>query len=468
MDYIRGSKRKSAPEVGDIDDKGKKRHRRTAQEIERKFRCEVTSCGKAYGSEGALKMHVRLKHSDDAIITSCKPEVVFPISDCTPPPTCTTPHSSAPSSPVSLGTPEPVIPEPEVDYNEFKELKERYCHIPLLRLNIGLWQAESQCCGDLVAKFCYKERTILWEIFDVGSLLRTVISFDDLNGVGLELHPDDTATMVIELRCPPKFFKGVLQPHEATIWTKIGDFTEGMASTFRRHILHFSRRALNEQIEDIFRRDPRLQGLLLQGLPALKSPYFAPETVSPPVDWTAQQQPIKQQPTDEEEELSHCAQQNCKSYPSFLDKHASERILLPCGHAVISTSDLLRECPCVVCGTSYFFSFCAQRVVANDEMWHCAACNGCKTKKEWHCSWCNKCTRVPPAVGIPNNVRGVGQICQSCVPKQTQQPQNQGCSQNHNNNVAVANGRGRKRKVALPLAPPPIACGVASSTPFYY
>lgn len=38
-------------------DRGK-RYRRTANEIERRFKCE---CGKAYGSEGSLNQHMKLK-----------------------------------------------------------------------------------------------------------------------------------------------------------------------------------------------------------------------------------------------------------------------------------------------------------------------------------------------------------------------------------------------------------------------
>lgn len=39
-----------------------KRHRRTADKIERKHTCP--HCAKAYGSEGSLLQHVRLKHED--------------------------------------------------------------------------------------------------------------------------------------------------------------------------------------------------------------------------------------------------------------------------------------------------------------------------------------------------------------------------------------------------------------------
>jgi hypothetical protein len=328
----------ASPDENEEEEKLKKRHRRTASEIERNHICKATTCGKAYGSEGALKMHMRLKHPE-LILSSSSGSLSSPTgsSPTSSPTVITTPnvlewsqvlaskspepsfknmatpllHQPTPtvvSSPKSgliplwspfadstnlvpvdgedttssaivpqyyVTSPIPLFPEAEEDYYvDFRELKERYSHIPLLRLNIGLWQAESQCPGDLVAKFSYKDRCIIWEIFDVGSLMRTVVSFDELNGVGLELHPDDTATMVIELKNPPTFYKGVLQPYETTSWNPVKDFTAGMATQFRRHILHFSRRALNDPIENIFRRDPHLQSLLLQGLPALKTPYF--------------------------------------------------------------------------------------------------------------------------------------------------------------------------------------------------
>lgn len=39
----------------------RKRHRRTAHEIDRFHVCTV--CGRAYGSEGSLSQHIKLKHS---------------------------------------------------------------------------------------------------------------------------------------------------------------------------------------------------------------------------------------------------------------------------------------------------------------------------------------------------------------------------------------------------------------------
>ena len=46
-----------------IEDK-RKRHRRTATEIERHFVCQVDGCTKSYGSEGSLNQHMKLKHPE--------------------------------------------------------------------------------------------------------------------------------------------------------------------------------------------------------------------------------------------------------------------------------------------------------------------------------------------------------------------------------------------------------------------
>jgi len=42
----------------------RRRQRRTASEIDRKYKCPIKECEKSYGSESALKMHMRNKHPD--------------------------------------------------------------------------------------------------------------------------------------------------------------------------------------------------------------------------------------------------------------------------------------------------------------------------------------------------------------------------------------------------------------------
>jgi hypothetical protein len=42
----------------------KKRFRRTANDIEKKYVCEVERCQRNYGSEGSLIQHLKLKHHE--------------------------------------------------------------------------------------------------------------------------------------------------------------------------------------------------------------------------------------------------------------------------------------------------------------------------------------------------------------------------------------------------------------------
>lgn len=47
----------------DKSHKRKKHMRRTAAEIEREFICPYPECGKLYGSEGSLNLHIKIKHN---------------------------------------------------------------------------------------------------------------------------------------------------------------------------------------------------------------------------------------------------------------------------------------------------------------------------------------------------------------------------------------------------------------------
>ena len=51
----------------------RKRHRRTADKIQRHYRCPVHNCDKSYGSEGSLNQHMKLKHPDQVDIHKIEP-----------------------------------------------------------------------------------------------------------------------------------------------------------------------------------------------------------------------------------------------------------------------------------------------------------------------------------------------------------------------------------------------------------
>jgi hypothetical protein len=51
-----------------------KKRRRRRHEIVRNFKCVIDGCSKSYGSEGALKTHIRLKHTEGSTTTTEKKE----------------------------------------------------------------------------------------------------------------------------------------------------------------------------------------------------------------------------------------------------------------------------------------------------------------------------------------------------------------------------------------------------------
>ena len=46
------------------NDEKRRRIRRAASEIQRRFKCQVENCQKSYGSEGSLNQHIKLKHPE--------------------------------------------------------------------------------------------------------------------------------------------------------------------------------------------------------------------------------------------------------------------------------------------------------------------------------------------------------------------------------------------------------------------
>jgi hypothetical protein len=64
---IKANKRNHEEALGmtfDIGEEKRKRHRRTAPEISRHYKCPTEDCPKSYGSEGSLNQHIKLKHPE--------------------------------------------------------------------------------------------------------------------------------------------------------------------------------------------------------------------------------------------------------------------------------------------------------------------------------------------------------------------------------------------------------------------
>lgn len=67
LNRLESNKRKHEEVLGmpfEIDNEKKKRHRRTATEIARHYKCPIDDCPKSYGSEGSLNQHIKIKHPE--------------------------------------------------------------------------------------------------------------------------------------------------------------------------------------------------------------------------------------------------------------------------------------------------------------------------------------------------------------------------------------------------------------------
>ncbi|PRP77497.1 hypothetical protein PROFUN_14209 [Planoprotostelium fungivorum] len=62
-----GKRRRDSIECSDIPIFNLRKKRRKKDEVDRRFTCPCR-CGRAYGTEGALKTHLKIKHKDDPIL----------------------------------------------------------------------------------------------------------------------------------------------------------------------------------------------------------------------------------------------------------------------------------------------------------------------------------------------------------------------------------------------------------------
>jgi hypothetical protein len=240
----------------------KKRRRRTAIEIDRAYKCEVPNCSKAYGSEGALKMHIKLKHPG-VVLQAYAIRHDSSVPKLLPNDSVDVPAHQAPAQHSTLKIALPVTsPELLTVVPPVAPVSARYSDIPLLLMSVGTWEKRSLFCGDTMARFSYEERKFVWEIYNFNSLFaRMEVPFDNVVSFEHETH-DNTAKLTIELSTPPSLFEGVIQAHKPTTWKPTGDFTGGQAFSASKHTLHLLKASLAQPLEHLLSVEPHFKRIL--------------------------------------------------------------------------------------------------------------------------------------------------------------------------------------------------------------
>ena len=256
-----------------------KRLRRTKGEIKRPYLCKFQDCGKSYGSDGALKMHIRLKHESGRKKgnTPNNPRPIIPLVGAQP---ITKqfldskyiqilPHAMTPfqlqNTEVSrmyeaINTPYPYNGYQETE-SDLPSVSEGRFNFNLMKIRSGSWQNVSSSPGSMILQFYGAER-VFNLIFTNPIPLQIHIHFDKILAFSSEELVNGAQIFALELAFPPDFYSLDASTHQET-WFPTKDFTGGNCSTYRIQILHLSKQSYSILIKQIL-NDPYLKRISQQ------------------------------------------------------------------------------------------------------------------------------------------------------------------------------------------------------------
>ncbi|EFJ08690.1 hypothetical protein SELMODRAFT_5767, partial [Selaginella moellendorffii] len=137
--------------------------------------------------------------------------------------------------------------------------KVKASNIAAVSIEIGSWKRSAANEGEIVAKFYYAKRRLIWEILERGLMNKMEIQWGDVTGLHASLSE---GTLIIEVSKPPVFYtEHDPQPRKHTVWHPAEDFTGGQASVCRLHTLRFACGVLNKHFERLMKYDERLRSI---------------------------------------------------------------------------------------------------------------------------------------------------------------------------------------------------------------
>ncbi|KAJ1383499.1 hypothetical protein SESBI_43334 [Sesbania bispinosa] len=119
----------------------------------------------------------------------------------------------------------PCIPEVK------KVEKLKAVHFSINMLMIGFYKVEAKSPIDLVAKFYYAKRKLVWEMLRDGLKDKIEIQWQNISAIRAVVQKNLPGILEIELDRVPFFFREIEpKPGKHTMWTISQDFTHGQAS----------------------------------------------------------------------------------------------------------------------------------------------------------------------------------------------------------------------------------------------
>jgi hypothetical protein len=402
----------------------KKRNRRAAVEIIREFVCFAEGCGKAYGTEGALKIHLRLKHSNLPI----PPKDEF-LLRCQVAKAANTPNSVMP----------PYLYEEDKLFS-CKSLTDCF-NVPLEKVKMGAWEKSALISWNMVGTFSFFESKLSWKFSMEFGLMRVDIPFSSITGLIIENLPDNSIAFGVAIKDPPQFYQlvnidGFDKPF---IWCSCGDFTGGCALVSKLHCLLIPKDKFPPALQFLLFENSITRNFLQAGLPVVQQPEFliftlqtcsekragpylyssphtypytytyllessscsepsSPSNSSPGNSCSPNSSlsteydelpPYQPSRTVETLSFSECsiAHRN-----SILALPLNRRITLNCCQTSLTLKELLSSHQCL-CRVNHYYSFCQKTVLSCENWSHCIECGRCTQSAFEHCIECNSCNK---------------------------------------------------------------------------
>ncbi|CAJ2628804.1 unnamed protein product [Trifolium pratense] len=148
-------------------------------------------------------------------------------------------------------------------------------HVPMYMLMIGFFKIEAKYPADLVSKFYYAKRKLVWEILRDGLKDKIEIQWRNITAIRAIIEDNLPGILEIELDKVPSFFREIEpKPGKHTVWTLSHDFTQGQASKYRRHYIQFPHGVLDQYYVKLLQCDNRLLELSQRPFPSSHAIYF--------------------------------------------------------------------------------------------------------------------------------------------------------------------------------------------------
>jgi len=303
----------------------RKRHRRLAAEIARLWKCQFPNCGKSYGTLGALKTHIKLKHPNVKNLMS----LVTPLQTAELDPGCVLvnqiplgssnirsysnnnnsnnvnisnnkslvgnsdindsngscsisdefilrswPANAGTSSLLStelLQSLEPDLPlcnsDISSEVNGSTSSSDEFWwineyYIPILQLQIGKWVKTSMLNGDIMMNISLERKNISLELVLSHSPFKWEISFDQISRFSIE-GDNETTVLVIEAGDSRNCtVENLSGGNMSIVWDLCDDFTSAYSNTISCYVVHAQRALISGPLQRLLKAQPRLQHLV--------------------------------------------------------------------------------------------------------------------------------------------------------------------------------------------------------------